>query len=30
VVERAFATLFGRVRAMMNEAKFPEGLRKDL
>jgi hypothetical protein len=30
VVERAFATLFGRARAMMNEAKFPESLRKDL
>ena len=30
VVERAFATLFGRVRAMMNEARFPESLRKDL
>jgi hypothetical protein len=30
VVERAFATLFGRVKAMMNEAKFPEGLKKDL
>jgi hypothetical protein len=30
VVKRAFATLFRRVRAMMNEAKFPEGLRNDL
>jgi hypothetical protein len=30
VVERAFATLFGRVRAMMNEAKFPESFRKHL
>jgi hypothetical protein len=30
VVERAFATLFGRTRAMMNEAKLPESLRKAL
>ena len=30
VVEREFATLFGRVREMMNEAKFPESLRQDL
>jgi hypothetical protein len=30
VVERAFAILFGRVKAMMNEAKFPESFRKDL
>ena len=30
VVERAFATLFGRVRAMLNEAKFPDKLRADL
>ena len=30
VVERAFATLFGRVRAMLNKAKFPESLRKDI
>jgi hypothetical protein len=29
-VNRAFAILFGRARAMMNEAKFPESLRKDM
>jgi hypothetical protein len=28
VVKRAFATLFGRLRAMMNEAKCPESLRR--
>jgi hypothetical protein len=29
VVAREFITLFGRVRAIMNDAKFPECLRKD-